>query len=133
MNTTETNKKFAEFLGVKSDDRGWYEGTDLHNAGLPFSYGAMGNGTRDLKFHNDWNWLMLVVDKIETIEVDGRTFTIDFYKSSVTVFEYGEINDELIFTEGGERLANLYKACSMFIDWYTKARFKMHSLSALHK
>jgi hypothetical protein len=57
------NRLIAEFMGVKPVD-GWYNGWELHKAGVPFAYGAMGNGTHDLKFHTSWDWLMPVVGKI---------------------------------------------------------------------
>jgi hypothetical protein len=58
----EGNRLIAEFLGVKPVD-GWYNGWELHKAGVPFAYGAMGNGTHELKFHTSWDWLMPIVDK----------------------------------------------------------------------
>ena len=60
----EGNKLIAEFMGVKPDNKGWFDGYELHKAGLPFAYGAMGNGTNELKFHKEWSWLMLVWEKI---------------------------------------------------------------------
>ena len=60
----ENNKLIAEFIGVKPKDKDWYDGYELHKAGLPFAYGAMGNGTNDLKFHESWDWLMIVANEI---------------------------------------------------------------------
>lgn len=65
---------------------------------------------------------MKILEKIETTEVDGKTFTVDFCKDSVLIFEYGVTNNELIFTEGQGRLKNLYNACSMFVDWYNNQK-----------
>ena len=111
--TTETNKKFAEFLGVKSDNSGWYEGTDLYNVGLPFSYGAMGNGTRDLKFHNDWNWLMLVIQEIAN--KTGYNLVINCSYSYWNKFGENPLNKEF---GGYENIENIYQACSEFVDYY---------------
>lgn len=54
MNTTENNKIIAEFMGVLE----WEENTFNIN-GSNYSLGG-------LKYHFDWNWLMEVVEKIET-------------------------------------------------------------------
>lgn len=74
-----------------------------------------------IKFHSDWNWLMLVVDKIESLETsNGSTFTIDFHRDSVLIFEYGKYTNEIIHIEGLGRMQNLYNACIEFVKWYNK-------------
>lgn len=75
----------------------------------------------DLKFHNDWNWLILVVEKIEETETkDGRTFTVDIHRDNVIINQYGKYNNEIIVTERGTRIENLYNACIEFVEWYNK-------------
>jgi hypothetical protein len=61
-NTQENNKIIAKFMDLtpKGD---WFDGWELHQSGLPFRYGAMGNGTNKLPFHESWDWLMEVVEK----------------------------------------------------------------------
>lgn len=77
---TEGNQLIAEFMGI-TDDKGWYDGFLLDKAGLPFSYGAMGNGTRQLNFNSSWDWLMPVIGKIsnqceEPEELDGLKYAL---------------------------------------------------------
>lgn len=77
----------------------------------------------DLLFHSSWDWLMLVVEKIETLETeDKRTFTIDMHLDSVLIFEYALTADEVVFTEGEGRLKNLHNACIEFVKWYNENR-----------
>lgn len=57
-------KVIADYLGLV-DHNGFYDGWDLNKAGLPFSPGAMGNGTRRLLFDKSWDWIMPVIIKIE--------------------------------------------------------------------
>lgn len=121
MNTIQKNKLLAEFLGYEIEET--LKGEKVYAIRLPDATGTKTDfyTPKELKFHCDWNWLMLVVDKIESIELkDGTTFTIDFYCSSVTIFAYGNMDDELIFTEGKGRLINLYNACIEFVQWFNE-------------
>jgi len=121
--TTENNKLLAEFMGVKPEITGyysgrkenWYDGYQLHKAGLPFNYGAMGNGTNDLKFHNCWDWLMPVVDKIESFGymvkiLTGRTNIGE----RMNVFHISQY-------EESTKLENTYKAVIEFINHHNKS------------
>jgi hypothetical protein len=67
---TDGNRLIAEFMGFVPDNNGFYDGWELKKAGLPFACGAMGNGTRYLRFHLSWDWLMPVVAKIEQLGYD---------------------------------------------------------------
>lgn len=112
----ENNKLLAEFLGWEQfGSIGLYD-TTFHN-----NKGSLHWLTKNMRFHNDWNWLMEVVEKIESIETeDGRTFTIDMHRDSVLIFEYGMHTNEIIFTEGKGRFENLYNACVQFVEWLNK-------------
>lgn len=111
MNTTENNKLLDKFL-QKEDNiisiRN-YRGVEIDREYNPNSY------------HNDWNLLLEAVEKIESLETkDGETFTIDMHKDNVIINQYGKYNNEIIVTEGGTRIENLYKACIEFVKWYNK-------------
>lgn len=76
----EGNKLIAEFMGVIPDN-GFYDGFKLYKAGLPFHYGAMGNGTHNPPFETSWDWLMPVIGKIsnqceEPEELDGLKYAL---------------------------------------------------------
>ena len=62
MNTTENNKIIVEFMK-------W----DILND-MTYSKATKGKWVEldKLKFHSNWNWLMEVVEKIETISVFGK-------------------------------------------------------------
>lgn len=107
FDTLEKNKKLAEFLGLTiiTDGISYF---DTHFKPLK-------------DYDKDWNSLMEVVEKIETVETkDGRTFTIDMHKDNVIINQYGKYNNEIIVTEGGTRLENLYNACVKFVKWWNK-------------
>lgn len=109
----ENNILLAEFLGLKSR---------VFNSGiLNYLFDNTFYEVDELSFEISWDWLMEVVKKIESIETkDKRTFTIDFYRDSVLIFEYGTHTNEIIFTEGKGRFENLYNACVQFAKWYNE-------------
>jgi hypothetical protein len=58
MNTTENNKLIAEFMGVETT-------SDATNSMYHYEGNSIG---RNLHYHNSWDWLMPVVEKIESDE-----------------------------------------------------------------
>lgn len=129
MNTTETNKKLAEFLGWKKPIFG--NGLSRqYDYKLPSSIELYGENelhycsdcgndlhlldgcyTENLKFHNDWNWLMLVIIKAKEGEAElnkeGDKLLYNIYEA---------LTDVNIYTT--------YKACSMFVNWYNQNKLK---------
>ena len=65
MNSFENNQLIAEFLGFQSTDIGWYDAeetlSEIEKYGNTFD-------NYDLRFDFDWNWLMVVVEKIFAVE-----------------------------------------------------------------
>lgn len=100
MKTTETNKKFAKFLGYDTSDEEVVR--------------------KNLNFHSDWNLLMAVLFKIDGIELINQTFTIDIYRDAVVInsYENGNSRYTIYVDNFGGRFNNLYEACSEFVDWY---------------
>ena len=105
---TENNKLIAEFMGeklpYKNEQNKWE--FDVQGAGKISS-----TNIEDLfrfmgyNYHNDWNYLMLVVEKCFKIEAN-----------------YGlhkNIEDALIFSSEN-RIQDVYNACVTFIEWYNK-------------
>lgn len=106
----ENNILLAEFLG-------WED----NNACMSWNVNRYDFKPEQMLFDSDWNWLMLVVEKIENLETEeGNTFTIDFHRDSVLIFEYGKYTNEIVHTEGLGRMQNLYNSCIEFIKWYNK-------------
>jgi hypothetical protein len=109
MNTTENNKLIAEFLGQNK---------------MPYEFPQFGyiktNGDwndtffdNQLKFHKDWNWLMEVVEKIESL-CNNRGFEIS------SRFVHIRVNNNLTISSGvcSNRIEAVYNACVEFIKWY---------------
>jgi hypothetical protein len=107
-NTTENNKLIANFLGQKEQ---------------PFEFPQFGYIRHDgewkdsfhedqLKFHKDWNWLMSVVDKIESLGYDVQ-IVLDY--CTITDGDYSETTQL-----GGNKMHNVYNACVEFIKCYNE-------------
>lgn len=109
MTTIEKNKVIGKFVGVVPTGT-WYNGNDLYKAGLPFSCGAMGNGTEQLKFHESWDWLMVAVEKIER----GLGYAVKICQSDCS------INDPQIYEFGETKIEATYNAVLEFIEWYNE-------------
>lgn len=101
MNTTENNKLIAEFMGF-----------------LP--------RIKNPKYHNDWNILMQVVEKIESLgyELQKENNSV-FFKGNYTEISsfYGmkkyyktEFNKDCNSTF----IEAVYNACIEFIKWYNQ-------------
>lgn len=125
---TENNKLIAEFMGVRNiDDTKYIENLkEMRADGLYFEQGYM---TSELKYDTDWNWLMEVVEKIESLGVNFWTV-----KNKVKLTLVGDIakklNDSLYDTEfegydfeyyiEGTKIEATYQAVVEFIKWYNK-------------
>jgi hypothetical protein len=65
------NKKCAEFLGYKSKERiihtSQYADFDKPRRGLVFDVGVKKYSIEKLRFHSDWNWIHVVVEKVNEV------------------------------------------------------------------
>lgn len=130
MNTTETNKKLAEFLGWKEQT----DPTERWFGSFRTEEGVVHRNTNKepMLFHNDWNWIMLVVDKIESFTQLRRYYRVDFFKCEDSDSDYNAgiyelTNEGRNFVVGCDnfyksKIEAVYNACSMFVDWYNNQK-----------
>ena len=119
MKTLENNKLIAEFLSVKMHPCKTIENLKF----LPMEERGLYNGyfIEDLKYHEDWNWLMVVVEKIESLEIFDRMgrFNINTknfdenYTSFIT-----DKDEDFIQCDGDTKIEAVYNAVVEFIKWY---------------
>lgn len=108
METIKTNKEIAKFLGLthKATKGGFMI------KGIVFKY-------EKLNFHNDWNSLMEVVEKIESL---GYSTELKFIAG---------LGNTMFFISGGAevplnrrifktKIEAVYNACVTFIEWYNE-------------
>lgn len=81
----------------------------------------------DLIFNSDWNWLMKVVDKIESIE-DGK-YDVNILKNGTVIVNYGAGGMVICNNVGkigyNEKIEHTYQAVIDFIKWYNESNDKL--------
>jgi len=105
MNTTENNKLIAKFLGLQQKS---IKGGFLKN-GILVKYD-------NLKFHNDWNWLMEVVEKIENY----NEFTSVLFAPQGCAIDCFVENGFSFSNDCNTKIEATYNACIEFIKWYNE-------------
>lgn len=82
------------------------------------------------KYHNDFNWIFTVVEKIESLSTKSRPVDIiiangivkvKVYESSILSNRYHYHNDIVYVDEYMSKLIALYRACVDFVTWFNQA------------
>jgi hypothetical protein len=80
----------------------------------------------DFSYHSDWNWLMSVVDKIESIIPDNnnvRRFLVSIKMESCVILDMYDTQKDflnLYYKEHATKKEAVYFAVVEFIKWYNK-------------
>ena len=128
MRTEEANLLLAEFVGV--------EKTDLKDSFNEVIY-RLPDEIREfmhcshfghLRFHESWDWLMVVVEKIETIcpkdnvseqfrvKISGRSCDIlDMFRDGS---DYQKDFLKIYFNMHESKRSTVWHACVKFVQWY---------------
>ena len=112
------NKLIAEFMGYSQPHPDYPQSTYWYKEGeAPLTI---------LSFHTDWNWLMKVVDKIESTEMLGEVFNVQINRNKTHIL-YAPANysnekwfENLIIKESKDKLLNTYQAAVEFINYYNE-------------
>jgi hypothetical protein len=109
MNTEENNKLIANFMGLNLYRSKWYKST--------LATEKIICKENELQYHSDWNWLMEVVDKIESLD-----FNFNITSRDATVLKnHGAIYQTLIYRiDGTKKIKAVYNTCVEFIKWYNQ-------------
>jgi hypothetical protein len=105
---TDNNKLLAKFLGYKPNTNGVYpivcinEGKGWHLETMKFSY--------------DWNWLVQVVDKIESL---GYMVVIQGTLCNIATNKYFK---GIIIKNLDTKIESVYNACVDFVKWYNEEK-----------
>ena len=115
----ENNKLMAEFMGLKIQGHPY----DLHHDWIWITVGdktwtPVCELDSEFLYHSSWDWLMPVVDKIESLE----DYDVNMYGEQTDIVEWK--NDKYIIkaNNGKSRLENTYNAVVEFIKWYNEKK-----------
>lgn len=111
MNTTEKNEIIAEFIGLELFKNLL---SSLHNGKISLDIDIY----KQCKFDTDWNWLMSVVEKIESL---GYTVTIAGVMCKVTkVLDIENSIVSYVLGDKSRKLELVYITIVDFIKWYNE-------------
>lgn len=102
MENLANNKLIAEFMGL---------GAQLHLVEHPETGEYV-----DAEYHTSWDWLMPVVEKIESFEDDHRCckYNVNIQQCWVEIID-NENSDEIVAVDGYDKKASTYNAVVEFI------------------
>lgn len=121
--TEENNKMIAEFMGAKLFLEYWrVQENGEYTVEEPLAALLIMKSINELEFHSSWEWLMPVVEKIESID-DGK-FDVSLLQDGVIISEWKKQNEIVRLTlaevDLGSRKNFTYHAVIQFIEYYNK-------------
>lgn len=125
-NTLANNKLIAEFMGYKEYDRGMWSKPELVKIILSNTYSEEWLRDIEMKYHLSWDWLMPVVDKIETMDCFVRTESYIeaneryFVTSVLKITPRSRDNTNKVVSVFKSRLASVYDAVCEYIKWHNE-------------
>lgn len=124
-NIVENNKLIAEFMGFVADKSFEVRLVDGINTSYYYYKDDVMYLPEVMEYNCSWDWLMEVVDKIESLpdEENNGAFFFKIYQDSVSIiFSNDDYIIDLINVMGqGSRINNVYQAVVEFIQLYNKA------------
>lgn len=116
MDTIEQNKLIAEFMGAKMRKNGYFYD------GITFSTGWNTCRPENMKYHDSWDWLMPVVDKIEALrDEENHQPLVDVHIVQDSATIEGLSSDGVFFTGAGKtKIASTFDVIVQFIQWYNE-------------
>lgn len=120
----EENKLIAEFMGMEKERH--EDGRYLFTTDMEELKGIDTRFWEDLYFHVSWDWLMVVLDKIESIDEEIELFggniikvsySVQIENKSVTIWKHSDRFDssKIIEIDGDSKMKATYNAVIAFI------------------
>ena len=131
----EGNKLIAEFMGWKKDGQSSYDFSDdrvfrgyLYDRSVSYNYAheCFSIFERDLPYHSSWDWLMPVVEKIESIQNNLQYFTVVIKGNKCQVLERrgnekiraNFLHHTIKWIEGETKIDAVWQTIIQFIQWH---------------
>jgi hypothetical protein len=114
----EKNGLIAKFMGLKfkDDDKYIKELKEMRSNGIYFEQGYM---TSELKYHESWDWLMPVVEKIESFEgTNGNNYKFTIQNETSFVDCTNIISSPSVKS----KIQSTYETVVMFIKFYNEQK-----------
>ena len=113
MTTTEKNAEIARWMGAWQAEEGYWYISELEK----------GFKLDELKYHSDWNWLCLVIEKIELMSHTGFMGTVQMFglgRTRINCYQSEILRKEIDII--GERygINPTHEAVYQFIVWYNQ-------------
>jgi hypothetical protein len=105
---TENNKIIAKFMKIDTAF------DDTFSINPMTKYGCW----EKMKYDTDWNWLMEVVEKIETIKHCQVSIIKNWCR--IEHSKYNSRIDSRDYSDNFTKLEAVYNACVEFIKWYNE-------------
>ena len=107
----EGNKLISEFMGLKIGNA-W----QVWNGYADYSQEA------EFEYHQSWNWLMPVVERINETRIPENDFpaSVIIFKTTCHINDDQQIIVEADIKKGEDLLICVWKAVVEFIKWYKK-------------
>ena len=121
-NIIENNKLIAEFMGFIADKSFEVKLVDGINTSYYYYKDDVMCLPETMRYNSSWNWLMEVVEKIESLPTmkDNGNFFFEIHQDSVTVFNSTRMDIIIEVIGQGSRINNTYQAVIEFIQWYNQ-------------
>ena len=83
----------------------------------------------DLKYHEDWNWLMRLVEKIENLQDENNCaiYNVQTEQCFVEII-INHTSETIVEVDSNSKIQAVYRACVEFIKWYNKQNKNNESL-----
>jgi preprotein translocase subunit SecB len=99
------NRLITEFMGVEWHKEFFKDVSIISPSNISY------------KFHTSWDWLMLVVEKIESTETENGYYDVRLHVNETKIVD--DHFNYIIECHGGNRLENTYQAVVDFINQLT--------------
>ena len=118
----EDNKLIAEFMGYRYQESNFFSVWEF--------YKSYEDRFVDGKYHESWDWLMPVVEKIESLRFENEDRYIATLWGTYTYFSKFNVvkgvltnikpYNQYYIGQGKNRITQTYKAVVEFIKWYNE-------------
>lgn len=111
--TNEKNKLIAEFMGIQTPDGLIFQDTNTKEF-------------HSIKYHTSWDWLMPVVEKIDSMLADDEYITIEYKTAYIDIYAPSWIfpdykGDSFTISGSGQtKIEAVYNCVMEFITWYNE-------------